>query len=150
MSKTLSKLMLTGIATGTLLAHLAQAADGESKKSNGPKSLMELAKENDGNVNYELMTEDDLLLQLNSEGTKIYNSLSPEGKKMAIHVASAACNGTNLCKGLNACATDTNKCAGQGQCKGQGKCSFSDKNLAVKLVAKKMAEKRTEAQKGSK
>ena len=35
-----------------------------------------------------------------------------------------------------------NTCAGQGQCKGQTKCAFSDKNVAVRVAAKKMAEKR--------
>ncbi len=100
---------------------------------------------NSENMNYRLMTEDDLLLELNDEGTKLYQSLSPEGKKLALTVASQYCNGTNECKGLNSCQTEKNKCAGQGSCKGQSKCAISDKNLAVKLVHDKMAAKRNDA-----
>jgi hypothetical protein len=100
---------------------------------------------NDGNLGYHLMTEDELLLELNQEGTALYQSLSPEGKKLALLVASARCNQTNECAGLNACATDSNSCAGKGSCKGEGKCAIADKNLAVKLVSQKMAKKRGEA-----
>lgn len=100
---------------------------------------------NNGNLGYHLLTEDELLLELNDEATKQYNALSPEGKALAREVASQRCNGTNECKGLNACQTEHNKCAGQGACKGQSKCAFSDKNLAVKVVAKKMADKRNGA-----
>ncbi len=141
---TLKQLMLSGIAGGLLLTQLAVAAD----KSDSPKkkTLMDLAAATDGNISYHLMSEEELLLQLNDEGTKIYNTLSPEGKELARSVASRSCNGTNECKGLNACASDKNKCLGQGECKGQTKCSISDKNLAVKLVAKKMQEKRLDAQ----
>lgn len=91
------------------------------------------------------MTEDELLLELNDEGYKLYMSLDAEGKELARKVASTRCNASNECKGLNACKTDKNECAGKGQCKGQGKCAVSDKNLAVQLVAKKMAEKRAKA-----
>lgn len=94
-----------------------------------------------------MMTEEELLTELNDEGYKTYQQLGPEGKELARQVASMRCNGTNACKGLNACSTDKNKCAGQGACKGQGKCGISDKNLAVKIAAKKMAEKRSELKK---
>lgn len=102
---------------------------------------------NGGNLGYHLMTEDELLLELSDEGTKLYNSLTPEGKLLAREVASSRCNAANVCKGLNSCKTDENDCAGKGQCKGQGKCAIADKNLAVKLVAEKMAKKRAEAAK---
>lgn len=95
-----------------------------------------------GNMGYKLMTEEELSLELNQEGWELYQSLSPEGKALARQVASRRCGGSNTCKGLNACATDKNSCAGKGECKGQTKCSLSDKGLAVRLVAKKMAEKR--------
>lgn len=98
---------------------------------------------NDGNLNYHLMTEQELLLELNEEGVKKYNSLSKEGKALAIKVASASCDHTNECNHLNACQTDKNPCAGKGPCAAQGKCSISDKNLAVKLVYDKMNEKRS-------
>lgn len=100
---------------------------------------------NDGNMGYHLMNESELMLELNAEGRKMYNSLTPEGKTLALKVASMRCAGTNDCKNLNACKTDKNDCAGQGQCKGQGKCAVADKNLAVKLVYQKMKAKRDNA-----
>lgn len=105
---------------------------------------------NQENEGYHLMTEDELLMNLNAKSRALYETLDDEGKKLAREVASARCNGTNSCKGLNACKTDANECAGQGQCKGQGKCAFANKNLVVKLVAKKMAEKRGETLQKSK
>ncbi len=96
-----------------------------------------------GNMNYHLMTDDDIKLELSQEGLKLYNSLDEEGKALARKVASQRCAKTNECKGLNACATDDNKCAGQGKCKGTSKCGFSNKDLAVKVVYDKlMKEKR--------
>lgn len=100
---------------------------------------------NDGNLGYSLMTEQDLMLELNDEGKRMYRSLSPEGKALALKVASMRCNASNECRGLNACKTDKNDCAGKGACKGQGKCSVADKNLAVKLVYQKMQAKRNNA-----
>lgn len=116
-------------------------------KNSNKNSSSELAEKDksDGNVGYHVYTEDELLLELNDEGTKLYNSLTPEGKALARLVASQRCDHTNECAGLNACQSDKNKCAGQGACKGQGKCAFSDKNMAVKVVADKMAKKRAEA-----
>lgn len=97
---------------------------------------------NAGNLGYYLMTEDELLLELSADGAKLYNSLSPEGKALALKVASMRCKGTNECAGLNACKTEQNDCAGKGSCQGLGKCGIADKNLAVKLVYEKMAKKR--------
>jgi hypothetical protein len=103
------------------------------------KSIEELNAEN---VGWHLYSEDELKLELNDEGVKMFNSLSPEGKKLALQVASARCQGTNECKGLNSCQTDKNSCMGIGDCKGTGKCAIADKNLAVKLVRDKMAKER--------
>jgi hypothetical protein len=140
----LSRIMTLGIVSGTLIAAkqglIAEDGSGLSKDFN------ELLNAENGNMGYHLMTEDELMLQLNEEGARIYHSLSPEGKQLALKVASQRCDHTNECKHLNACRTDQNACLGKGQCKGQGKCAFSDKNLAVKVVAKKMAEKRNQAQ----
>lgn len=105
--------------------------------------------QDDGNLGYHLMSEDELLMELNDKGAAIYNSLDAEGKALARRVASQRCDHTNECKGLNACQTDKNECAGKGACKGQGKCAFADKNLAVKVVADKLAQKRTNAMNGS-
>lgn len=133
--------MIAGILSGIIISQPAFSADpGEGK------NLIDLAKETGGNVDFHNMTEDELKLELNSEGIKLYDSLSPEGKTLALKIASRSCDGTNECKGQNACATDKNSCAGQGSCKGKSKCGFSDKNLAVKTAAKVMAEKRQKAQ----
>lgn len=119
--------------------------DSDSKKENEYQKDKDLDDANSGNVGYHLMTEDELLLELNPQGVAMYKGLTPEGKELARKVASMRCNGTNQCKGLNACATEKNDCAGKGSCKGKGKCALADKNLAVKLVHDKMAQKRNDA-----
>lgn len=119
-------------------------APGQSKLQN-PSGESHSYDANSENLGYHLMTEDELMLELNDDGVKLYNSLTPEGKALARDVASQRCNGTNQCAGLNACETKTNSCAGKGKCKGTSKCAFADKNLAVKVVADKMAKKRAEA-----
>lgn len=96
----------------------------------------------DAQVTTPKMNEADMLGKLNAQGKSTYNSLSPEGKKLALQLSNAECKGKNDCKGLNSCKTDKNECAGKGGCKGQSNCSFKDKNLAVKVAAAKMAEKR--------
>ncbi len=131
---------LLGLASGLTIAGQLQA---EAKATDSKAT--ETSDPNAGNLGYHLYTEEELLVELNDEGYKLYMSLTPEGKALAREVASMRCKGSNICKGLNACATDENACAGKGSCKGKGKCGLSDKNLAVKLVAKKMNEKRTEA-----
>jgi len=95
-----------------------------------------------GNKGYYLMTEKDLLLELNQRGYRLYLELSDEGKELARKVASARCNGTNLCKNLNACKTEKNGCAGKGSCKNLGKCAFSDKNQAVQVVYDKLKKEK--------
>lgn len=99
------------------------------------------------NITYHEMTEEELLSQLNEKSIALYKSMSDEGKAIARDIASNKCNGTNKCKGQNACETEENKCAGQGSCKGKSKCSVSDANLAVKLAAKVMEERRANATK---
>jgi hypothetical protein len=128
-------------ATTTKLIDPASTNDSTEKDDKAKNNK----DDNDGNLGYHLMTEQELLLELNDEGKANYNKLTPEGKELARKVASARCNGTNECRGLNACLTDKNECAGKGACKGQGKCAMADKNLAVELVSKKMAEKRNNA-----
>lgn len=109
------------------------SSKSEDQKKNDP---------NDGNLKYKMMTEQELLLELNEEGIQKYKSLTPEGKALALKVASGACGSTNDCRGLNACKTEHNDCAGKGECAGKGICAFSDKNLAVKVVYDKMQAKR--------
>jgi hypothetical protein len=143
----LNRLALMGILGGLLAVQHAHA-ETESK----PPPPVEAAKDkaqpqdpSEGNLGYHLMTEDELMLELNPEGIKLYKSLDAEGKKLALEVASQRCGKSNKCAGLNACQTDYNACAGKGPCAGKGKCALADKNLAVKIVADKMAKKRAEA-----
>lgn len=139
--RNLKQLAILGLASGLLAAsHLnAQGPDkSNTTDSKGPSS----DRPEDGNLDYHLMTEDELLLELNPKGVQLYKSLDDEEKLLARKVASQRCNGTNECKGLNACKTDKHDCAGLGQCNSQSKCAFSDKNLAVKVVSKYMEQKR--------
>lgn len=93
------------------------------------------------------MSEADLIKSINQDSRDTFNSLSPEGKALALELANQACKGQNSCKGLNSCKTATNSCAGQGGCKGQSSCAFKDKNQAVKVAAMKMATKRADISK---
>lgn len=139
------KLALLGISSGILIANQVSAdtpATSSTKATESTKSSSKGYDPNDGNMNYHLMSEDELKLQLNDEGLRIYNNLDAEGKKLAQKVASALCANTNACKGLGACKSDKNACAGKNECKGKGICAFSDKNLAVKMVRDHMALKR--------
>lgn len=133
------KIALLGLSGGLFLSGALHA---DSSKEENTSENVDPA---DGNLGYHVMTEDELLLQLNPKGIAMYKALTPEGKGLALLVASMRCAGTNQCKGLNACDQEQNKCAGKGDCKGKGKCGFSDKNLAVKIVSEKMAQKRAEA-----
>ncbi len=95
-----------------------------------------------------LMTEDQLKSQLNDQGKKMYSSMSPEGKALAVKLASRSCKGTNDCKGQNSCKSDANSCAGKGNCAGTSQCSFKDKNMAVKVAAQQQADKRMQTNAG--
>ncbi|NGX58843.1 MAG: hypothetical protein K940chlam3_01751 [Chlamydiae bacterium] len=139
--------VISSLQGQNILGEEIEAVEGEDPIETGEDSMpgpeFDPNSENEG---YYIMSEDELLLQLNLKGRKLYDKLSPEGKELALKAASRRCNGANECKGLNACKTDDNDCAGKGMCKGKTKCAFGDKNLAVKLVKKKMAEKREATQ----
>lgn len=139
----LKKISLYGLISGLCALQNLEAESPNGKLPSSSKSAeVKESDPNAGNMGYHLMSEEELLLELNDEGYKLYMSLDKEGRALAREVASARCNSANKCKGLNACKTDANECAGKGQCKGKSKCAMADKNLAVKLAAKKMAEKR--------
>lgn len=140
----LKKLALCGIVSGLCVVQAAEAAAVQEKAA-ATKAKTTEYDPNDGNLGYHLMTEDELLLELNDDGYKQYTSLTPDGKAVAREIASQRCAGTNECKGRGACKTDKNACAGQNSCKGESKCGISDKNLAVELAAKVMAAKRAVA-----
>ena len=138
----LKKLALLGFTSGILISNSSSvnAADTSAAKDTSASK-----DANDGNLGYHLMSEKELLMELNGSGVALYNGLDAKGKELARQVASQRCNGTNECKGLNACQTDHNECAGKGSCKNTSKCAIADKNLAVKLVADKMKQKRSSA-----
>lgn len=125
------KLALLGLASGLVAAN---TAFGDAPQNN--KTMMQQAP----------MTEDQLMSQLSPEGKAMYQSLDAEGKKLALQLANQGCKGQNTCKGLNSCKTDKNSCMGLGGCKGTSPGPFKDKNDAVKMAAKKMAEKRQQLQ----
>jgi hypothetical protein len=150
------RLALLGLAGGLMTSGLtakeqhlkeerANEASPQKSSSNPQERQKKKSDPNDGNLGYHLMTEEELLMELDDEGTKIYRNLDPAGKALALKVASARCNKTNECKGLNSCKTDHNSCAGKGPCKAQGQCSLADKNFAVRLVSEKMKNKRENA-----
>lgn len=139
MKKNLIQKVLLGISTSLIIQSPSHA---EQKGEGLKEQFLDLIKTTQGNVTFRELTDDEILLELNDETARIYRSLSPEGKALALRLASRSCNGMNECKGENACRTEKNACAGQGQCKGLTKCAISDKNVAVRLAAKKMAEKR--------
>lgn len=141
--ETFAKLALMGLSSGLLVAsQLSAVSNPLDTSSSTTTDSGDSDNAEDGNMGYHVMTEDELMLQLSPEGIKMYQSMSPDGKALALLVASARCNGTNQCAGLNACQTADHDCAGKGSCKGKGKCALSDKNLAVKLVKDKMSGKR--------
>lgn len=142
----LPRLMILGITGGIILNNPLSAED--SPKQAFP-SLMQLAESTNGNIASHQMTADELMLEVTDEGAKKFNALTPEGKELALKIASRGCNNENECKGQNACKTKDNQCAGQGQCKGTTKCAISDKNLAVELAAKIMADKRKALETGA-
>lgn len=145
--RSLKNLALSGIVSGLCVVQSVEAAAAVEKTKQSTTTQTKEKKEydpNDSNMNYHLMTEEELLVELNDDGYKQYMSLTPEGKAVAREIASAYCAGTNACKGRNACKTDKNDCAGKGDCKGKSKCGFSDKNLAIEVAAKVMASKRAD------
>lgn len=83
-----------------------------------------------------------LLSQLDNAHANMFNSMDCEGQNMAMKLAQQSCKGKNSCKGLNSCSTKKNACAGLGACKGTSKGPFKDKNKAIEVASKHMAEKR--------
>jgi hypothetical protein len=86
---------------------------------------------------------DQLFGSLNQKSKDIYNSLSCEGKNLAMKLAMASPGAPNMCAGLNSCSGGDHKCAGLGSCEGTGSGYFKDKNKAVEVAQKAMANKRS-------
>jgi hypothetical protein len=130
--KQLSQLALLGLGAGIL----ASCQNANSEKS---------ADKDSSKIEQGL----DFLKKLDTDTQALFQSLNEEGQELAKTLVNQSCGGHNACKGLNSCKSDKNNCAGQGSCKGQSSCSFKDPNLAVKVAAQKMAEKREESAKPS-
>lgn len=82
---------------------------------------------------------------LDEDCLELFHSMGIEGQLLFYQLAKQECKGQNMCKGLNSCAQEgENSCAGMGACYGKGEGYFNDKNIAVKVASKKMAEKRLE------
>ena len=91
------------------------------------------------------ISESELMTMLNAQGKATYQSLDPAGKALALKLVNQTCKGQNECKGMNSCRSEEHSCAGKGSCAGTAPLPFKDKNLAVKVAAMKMAEKRANA-----
>lgn len=139
----LKKIALMGMAGGALIAQSQVAAAQPQNDYRGSQYYTADAMDSSMQNSNKTMTEQDLLSQLNSEGKSTYQSLDQEGKALALKLANQSCKGQNGCKGLNSCKSKENACAGQSGCKGTSKGPFMDKNAAVKVAAKHMAEKRS-------
>ena len=100
---------------------------------------------NTSSTNAGKLTESQLQSQLNDQAKSTFQSMDAQGKALALKLANQDCKGQNDCKGLNSCKTEEHSCAGKGSCAGTSKGPFQDKNLAVKVAAMKMAEKRSSA-----
>lgn len=124
----LKKLALLGFAGGSFLLTGCETKIGDSANSQV--------------VDQQPLTENALVDSLDSKTKRIYDSLDPQGKALALQLANQTCKGQNTCKGLNSCKSASNSCAGNGGCKGTSPGPFKDKNTAVQVAAKKMAEQR--------
>lgn len=146
MKKTsLKKLALMGIA-GVLMAQAQGSAAQQNGSYNGSHQYVAAM---DSMQSSSKMSESDLLQKLSPEGKATYQSLSKEGKDLALKLANQSCQGKNGCKGMNSCKSTENACAGKAGCQGKSNGPFNDKNMAVKVAAQKMAEKRSEAMRNS-
>ncbi len=130
----LKKLALLGLLSGIACSC---NMDGSGKSLSSPTDL---AETDQGTLN-----EQDLMTKLDDNGKRLYGSLSPEGKKLALQLANQSCKGKNSCAGLNSCATQEHACMGKGSCKGTSKGPFVNKNDAVRVAAMHMAQKREDA-----
>lgn len=130
--------VLSGFIGGVCASESRLEQSGSGVRSH----FFQMIEETRGNIAAHPLTRDELLLELNDDMARVFESLPPDGQKLALELASRGCNGNNQCKGLNACRTEKNACAGLGACKGQTKCAFGDKNHAVRVAAQFMEKKR--------
>lgn len=131
--KDLKKLALLGLTGGLVL--VATSCEPTVGSSGSHKEMQKA------------MSAAELYAQLSPAEKQEYNSMSDEGKKLALTLANQDCAGKNGCKGLNSCKSAGHDCKGLGSCKGTTPGPFKDKNDAVKVAAMHMAAKRQAATK---
>jgi hypothetical protein len=144
----LKKIALMGMASSVLLAS-SQVNAAQQQSNTGNQYYVANSMNSVAQNTSKTLTAEELLSQLNPEVRATYQALSPEGKALALKLANQSCKGQNECKGLNSCKTKDNVCAGHGGCAGLSKAPFANKNMAVMVAAKNMAEKRLKVMSGS-
>lgn len=144
--KTFKQFAYLGLTGAVLLTHQLSAAQTNPSQDDYIKQFKDSVN---NDLSKKMLSEDELLEQLDANGKRQYKSLDPQGKQLAREIASQKCAGLNDCKGRNVCKSDKNACEGQADCKGKSICGATDKNQAVRIAAKKMAEKRNKANNGS-
>lgn len=157
----LKKLAVFGIVSGLIAASqshmIAVEIQGILAKSNDDRYKLYINSRNNkvmADQGYtsefgQMLTEDQLLSQLNEHGKLLYDKMSPESKTLAIKLASRTCKGTNECKGQGSCSSNDHSCAGKNTCYGMSQCNFKDKNIALKVAQKLQTEKRLQINSGS-
>lgn len=91
------------------------------------------------------ISETSIKAQLSDVSQYHYDRLDKDGKALVFELIHQECRGKNRCRGFNACKNEElHQCAGFCSCKGQAIKPFEDSNLAVRVAAKYMAEKRME------
>lgn len=139
----LKKIALMGVASAVVAAQLHAGTESNNGFNGKRYYITDAVDTSTQNLSTKPLTESELLSKLSPEGKATYQSLDKEGKDLALKLANQSCKGQNSCKGMNSCKTQDNSCAGQGGCKGTSPGPFMDKNEAVKVAAKQMAQKRS-------
>lgn len=93
-------------------------------------------------------------LKIQSELTQcsryLYENMNKKEREMVFQLMHGECKGQNRCKGMNSCKQEgQNHCAGMCECNGQGNGFFPSTDLAVRVAAKHMAEKRLQIKKNN-
>jgi len=135
-SRTLNALATAGLMSGLLTTAMPSALEAQSTSYSSTDTSNKACKAPSAE------RAQSLFAKLKPESIQMYNKLDCEGKNLAMEMAEQSCKGKNTCKGKNSCKTETNSCAGLGTCAKTSKGPFKDKNVAVQIATKMMAEKR--------
>lgn len=134
-----SKILQTMAVIG--ISALVEASDDASPES----EITVHYHESDPEIIPGHIFESSLTPELSKSGHYFYDQFDRDGQALAYTLVQQECKGKNNCRGMNSCKLEgINHCAGLAQCKGKGNGYFEDKNLAIKVAAKLMAERRLE------